>query len=41
VENRALGDDPQDPARPDKISQAIDYLGTGLPLAARPPATTP
>ena len=29
----ALGDDPQDPARLDKISQAIDYLGTGFPLA--------
>jgi AcrR family transcriptional regulator len=36
-----LGDDPQDPARLDKISQAIDYLGTGFPLAARPPATAP
>jgi hypothetical protein len=40
VENRALGD-PQDRARLDKISQAIDYLGTGFPLSARPPATTP
>jgi hypothetical protein len=37
----ALDDDPQVPARLDKISQAIDYLGTGFPLAARPPATTP
>ena len=37
----ALGDDPQDPARLDKISQAIDYLGTGFPLAARPPAIAP
>ena len=29
----ALGDDPRDPARLDKISQAIDYLRTGFPLA--------
>jgi hypothetical protein len=30
----ALDDDAQDPARLDNIRQAIDYLGTGFPLAA-------
>jgi AcrR family transcriptional regulator len=30
----ALDDDAQDPARLDSIRQAIDYLGTGFPLAA-------
>lgn len=32
----ALDDDPQNPARLDNIRQAIDYLGTGFPLTARP-----
>jgi AcrR family transcriptional regulator len=32
----ALDDDAQDPARLDNIRQAIDYLGTGFPLAAVP-----
>jgi AcrR family transcriptional regulator len=30
----ALDDDAQDPARLDNIRRAIDYLGTGFPLAA-------
>ncbi len=33
--------DDRDPAQLDKIRQAIDYLGTGFPLTARPPAPTP
>jgi AcrR family transcriptional regulator len=32
----ALGDNPQHPTRVASIRQAIDYLGTGFPLAARP-----
>jgi hypothetical protein len=36
----ALDDDLRNPSPLDNIRQAIDYLGTGFPLAARPSGTS-